>query len=437
MSEYKIYPKQFRNAKIPVEKNRCFFIMPFSNEFDIIYGEIKAVLSREKYICVRVDEVSGSTPIITKILTEILKAQFIIVDLTNCNPNVFYELGVAQTFKDAENIFLLKDQDSKVPFDITHLRYLEYDKNNMCLLTATLKNELLKNTYISNFYEALNVHGIINYVHDNQDEFIEILKSMLGSNIATITEILEGSCELDESDVEGIINNFRIKFKHSIGKYDSKTLKGLIDFYGELLLACDKYSFVGATLNSFVTDLFSDTNIADTDKISFKTDIFLKFACKDKQLNTTMPWIISYFKNSKSATVDLNRYKLESFLLTTKSPEVNKLICDAMTDSDAHVREHLADIIGEKNLIEANPILCRQLQCEENFYTASSIIEALGKLGDKDNLRYIITWLDKKELEIIETKHLFIFNHARIAIARLDNTYLKIYEEKYNQYLES
>ena len=58
-------------------------------------------------------------PIINKILVEILKAQFIIVDLSESNPNVFYELGIAHTFKDAQNIFLLKNRNSKVPFDIT------------------------------------------------------------------------------------------------------------------------------------------------------------------------------------------------------------------------------------------------------------------------------------------------------------------------------
>ena len=39
MDSYKIYPKQFRNAKIPIDKNRCFFVMPFSDDFDIVYVE--------------------------------------------------------------------------------------------------------------------------------------------------------------------------------------------------------------------------------------------------------------------------------------------------------------------------------------------------------------------------------------------------------------
>ena len=29
-----IYPKQFRNSKIPIDKDRCFVLMPFSEEYD-------------------------------------------------------------------------------------------------------------------------------------------------------------------------------------------------------------------------------------------------------------------------------------------------------------------------------------------------------------------------------------------------------------------
>lgn len=435
MSEYKIYPKQFRNMKIPIEKNRCLFIMPFSEKFDLIYGEVKAALTKENYICVRVDEASGSVPIITQILTEILKAQFIIADLTTCNPNVFYELGITHTFKDAENIFLLKDQDSKIPFDITHLKYIEYDRDNLRLLTAKLKDALLKNTYLTNFYEVLNTHDIIKYVHDNQDEFIDILKSMLGNELQTVTEILEGSCELTESDVKKTVENIQIKIRQTINTCSPSVLKGIMVFYEELLTTCDKYGFVKYILRSFLTDYFTDTCLEREDIVSLQTSMVVKFALKEKQLNITMPWIISYFKKSKSAAIDLNRYKLESFLLTTESLEINSHICNAMLDPDPHVREHFADIIGEKGLVEANEVLCRQLMCEKNYYSASSIIEALGKIGKKESLQYVKLWLIENEQEIITTKHLFVFKHAKIAIAQLDEDYLKIYEEKYNNYL--
>ena len=435
MNKYKIYPKQFRNEKIPVEKNRCFFIMPFSEEFDLVYGEIKSYLTRSNYICTRVDEIPGSTPIINKILTEMLKAQFIIADLTNCNPNVFYELGIAHTFKDAENIFLLKEKNTKVPFDITHLTYLEYDRNNMHYLLSKLKQSLVDNKYMSDFYEALNIHGIIQYIHDNQENFIEILKEILDDDIVFATQLLNYSSEItDEKSVENFIYRLDNKIKNDFKIYDSELLHGIMNFYSEILLVCSRFNFIQNQIGYFLTDYFLSSNLSDSVVIVYKTNMALKFANAGKQLEIVMPWLISYFKRSRSGTVDLNRYKIESFLLTTESEEINNNICNALRDLDAHVREHIADIIGEKRLEIALPILHSQLLSEENYYTASSMIEALGKIGNKNSINYIDKWFKANEQDLINTRHFFIFKHIRAAVARLDSYYSMDFEEKYKQY---
>ena len=176
MKEYKIYPKQFLYERIPVEKNRCFMLMPFSEDFDYIYGVIKKDLNDNGLICNRADEIAGSKPILNKILTEILKSRYIIADLTNYNPNVFYELGIAHSFKDAPNILLLKQKDSKIPFDLTHLTYIEYTPDNLRFLTATIRNFIQENKYLSEFHEALNLGGITTLVCDNHETFIDYLQ---------------------------------------------------------------------------------------------------------------------------------------------------------------------------------------------------------------------------------------------------------------------
>ena len=134
--DYMIYPKQFRAAKIPTEKNRCFFLIPFSESFDLIYGTVKDILMERGYVCNRVDEITDSKPIISKILIEILRAQYIIVDLTGCNPNVFYELGITHTFKDSQNVLLIKQKDTVAPFVIKHLHYREYSPHILKQLAA-------------------------------------------------------------------------------------------------------------------------------------------------------------------------------------------------------------------------------------------------------------------------------------------------------------
>lgn len=436
MDNYKIYPKQFRNAKIPIEKKRCFFIMPFSEDFDIVYGELKSLLGRDGYTCTRVDEIAGSIPIINKILTELLKAQFIIVDLTGCNPNVFYELGVAHTFKDAENIFLLKQKGTTIPFDITHLTYHEYEKNNLKYLAAILKQSLHDKQYISDFDDILNVKGIIGYLHDNQDEFIDILHHIVGEDLICVTEIMQNSRSFDKLEIENLLKNFERNLKEFIQLEKNISLSGLFNFYAELLISCSMYYDISPYIVKFVNDFFINSIINRSEIQTYKIDFILKFANANCCLSTVMPWIVQYFKNSKFGTIDLNRYKLETFLLTTENKEVNNIIGISMTDKDCHIREHFADIIGEKRLFEANSILCKQLAFEKNYFTAASIIEAMGKLGITEDIKYIEDWLKENEHEILATKTYFVLKHIRIALSKLSPVKRKLFDEKYLEYLE-
>lgn len=154
-----------------------------------------------------------------------------------------------------------------------------------------------------------------------------------------------------------------------------------------------------------------------------------------------MPWIIDYFSRSKSSSIDLSRYKLESFLMTTNYTEINQMIIDSLFDSDCHIREHMADIIGEKRLYNGINALLKQLEREENYFTISSIIEAIGKIGSFSELKYILNWMEIYENKIIEQHQFFLLKHVYKAICRLDNTpdekYAKIFFDNYSQYMNS
>lgn len=233
--DYMIYPKQFRSAKIPIEKNSCFFLMPFHERFDYVYGTVKDQLMSNGFVCNRADELSGSTPIINKILTEILRSQYIIVDITDCNANVFYELGITHTFKDAQNVLLIKQKNSKVPFDITHLQYQEYNPNNLKQLTSIIKQFISTNQYVSDFYEALNIRGIIGLIHDNHEDFLDYLRQEIRDEIITITQILNHqSKEVGEDAIEYTLNRYQLLVHRII---DTKRFD-LLRCAGNSLLNC-------------------------------------------------------------------------------------------------------------------------------------------------------------------------------------------------------
>ena len=50
-----------------------------------------------------------------------------VADVTDSNPNVFYELGIAHCVKDAEEVVILAQSLEFVPFDLRHLRCVIYE----------------------------------------------------------------------------------------------------------------------------------------------------------------------------------------------------------------------------------------------------------------------------------------------------------------------
>lgn len=125
--------------------------------------------------------------------------------------------------------------------------------------------------------------------------------------------------------------------------------------------------------------------------------------------------------------------------MTTDYEEANDAMVSALFSDDCHVREHMADIIGEKHLKKAESALRRQLIAEENYYTAVSIMEAIGKIGCTDGILDIEKWLEMNATRVITDSMFTVFRHAQNAIIRLDvspdGVHRKQFNEKYGRYV--
>ncbi|MBB5234849.1 hypothetical protein [Deinococcus budaensis] len=74
----------------------------------------------------RADEIAMPGSISSDIVARIIHSDFVIADVTYPNPNVFYELGLRHASR--VGTIIIKDRSGpRVPFDIAHLRYIEYD----------------------------------------------------------------------------------------------------------------------------------------------------------------------------------------------------------------------------------------------------------------------------------------------------------------------
>ena len=103
----------------------AFVLMPFDKEFDEVYADlIKPAFEAVGYNVKRADDIVSQQNILKDIFRSIAKADLIIADLTSLNANVFYELGIAHTFK--KPVIMIAQSIEEVPFDLTPFFHVHY-----------------------------------------------------------------------------------------------------------------------------------------------------------------------------------------------------------------------------------------------------------------------------------------------------------------------
>ncbi len=106
--------------------NLCFVLMPFTKPSDEVYRKIivPAVLQAGLKV-MRTNQIFTSGSIMEQIRSAIQQSRLCIADLTGRNPNVLYELGIAQTLG-KPSILMTQNLDD-VPSDIRQYRIIQYD----------------------------------------------------------------------------------------------------------------------------------------------------------------------------------------------------------------------------------------------------------------------------------------------------------------------
>ncbi len=111
----------------PKRKKMCFVIMPFREELQRVYTDaIKPACEQAGFKVVRVDEVKGPFNITRTIIKYLYESDVVVADLTDHNPNVFYEMGVAHAI--ANKTIMIVEKTEKLPFDIQSYNCIFYRK---------------------------------------------------------------------------------------------------------------------------------------------------------------------------------------------------------------------------------------------------------------------------------------------------------------------
>ena len=99
--------------------------MPFEPSFRDVYQlGIKEACGAAGAYCERLDEQVFSESMITRVYSQISKADIIVADMTGRNANVFYEVGYAHALD--KRVILLTQDAKDIPFDLKHYQHIVY-----------------------------------------------------------------------------------------------------------------------------------------------------------------------------------------------------------------------------------------------------------------------------------------------------------------------
>jgi hypothetical protein len=109
----------------------CFVITPFKSPFKEIYEQtLKPMIASAGFEARRGDDLSShdSNLIMQDVWEGIVNAQICLADLTDDNPNVLYEVGLAMAIN--KPIIFITQKPDKLPFDLKPHRAIDYDPEN-------------------------------------------------------------------------------------------------------------------------------------------------------------------------------------------------------------------------------------------------------------------------------------------------------------------
>lgn len=109
----------------PEKKNRVFVAMPFSDDYrdSYEYG-VKLILDQLSIEYYRADDEISNKDIMCKICCEIQSCGKVIANISELNPNVMLELGLAYGL--GKEVIVIKDKKTASISDLGSIEYIEY-----------------------------------------------------------------------------------------------------------------------------------------------------------------------------------------------------------------------------------------------------------------------------------------------------------------------
>lgn len=204
-----------KHEKGNLRMKQCFIVTPIGSEESEVRKRadqvfkyiIEPVCSECGFDAIRVDHINNVDSITQTIIDMLGKSELVIADMTDHNPNVFYEMGFRVcTGKPMIN---LKQKGESIPFDISSIRAFDYDLSDLDSVDEVKKR--LEQTILSlNIAERVldsskekdNIDGkenieslikVLPILYDIQDQITKLRDDIKKKDTETIQAIVKAS----------------------------------------------------------------------------------------------------------------------------------------------------------------------------------------------------------------------------------------------------
>ena len=414
MINYSIYPKQFIETKYNKFKVNTFFvIMPFSEDLSNTYIIINSVARELGIECTRADDIkTTSEAILNKICTQISQAYYIIVDITNLNPNVFYELGIAHVLRDANKVLIIKEIGTECPSDIKHLHYYEYKKENLNTLKESIIKFFNENNILEDLYNLLEFHNLVSKDINISKLFVKDLEKINGDDVVYLIQILNNDLKSLNSN---IVLNLLKTLTYTLSQYYNE-VSSLCELYYNLIIYIISKLNDSYDISEYIKNVYYNRKCilpkeykADFANITLNSSLYF---------DITIKWIMGYLQNISPAEFDIAKYKIEIAIIKCTNTKVDDILIDNLTKDNKTLAEHCAKLIKERKIKKAISKLIYIIKTDSNPYLVRSCIDALNSFADKKTLISAKSIINSRQ-DLI-TKYNFLRKHIDDLDASID-----------------
>ena len=114
-----------------MRKTRSLVIAPFDAAGDCVLDAVRHALMNLDVEVFRFDNIAPGASWANAITNAVRSSDFLVVDVTRQNPNVFYELGFAHALRKPTILIASSEASGALPSDLAGFQYIVYDPSNL------------------------------------------------------------------------------------------------------------------------------------------------------------------------------------------------------------------------------------------------------------------------------------------------------------------